>query len=370
MKKVVRRLVPIRPRRAPDRDRDAVRQSKLRLMEQRNLEPPYFRRLLLREPIPVHLPEPYWQQAAAQAEQLGITPTSKIVIVHAREPGYKVGREVQEKGGTRDDSTRNCRIDTYHLAIDYLIDRGYLVVRIGDPTMTPVERPDVVDLASSPLRTDLLELYCWLRSAFFVGCESGPQTVTYLMNKPCLVTNATCPIGSYPVRRDGLYILKRVQEPDTGRMVSLAEMCQVPYLKNLRNTTVYRYIDNTPEEILEAVQEMMELVEHGLTPSQQQLEFKALVEESAVGLRSWLQYVRKWGADGEFTGDGYICRQFVERYLYGPDSSSDQVRRAAGKLAALSGRSVAAVGAKHVNGEIAKPGKVPKLPQTEPPRSV
>jgi hypothetical protein len=148
-------------------------------------------------------------------------------------------------------------------------------------------------------------------------------------------------------------------------MIPLAEMCQVPYLQNLRNISVYRYIDNTPEEILEAVQEMMELVEHGLTPTQHQQEFKALVEASAVGLRSRLPYVRKWGADGDFTGDGYICRQFVERYLYAPETPSDQAGRADGKPAELSG-----VGAKRVNGEIARPRTVPKLPQAEPPRSV
>ena len=46
--------------------------------------------------------------------------------------------------------------------------RGYTVVRLGDPSMTPLSHPGVIDLATSPARTNLLEVYCLLRSAFIV----------------------------------------------------------------------------------------------------------------------------------------------------------------------------------------------------------
>ena len=46
-------------------------------------------------------------------------------------------------------------------------------MRIGDSTMTPLDHPGVLDLAKSTKRTELLELYCLMRSELLLGCESG-----------------------------------------------------------------------------------------------------------------------------------------------------------------------------------------------------
>ena len=53
-------------------------------------------------------------------------------------------------------------------AVDDLVQRGYTVIRLGDPSMTPLRHPGVVDLATSPTRTNLLEVYCLLRSDFII----------------------------------------------------------------------------------------------------------------------------------------------------------------------------------------------------------
>ena len=101
----------------------------------------YYRRRLLREPIPVRLSARAEEQAVREAAAIGLDERTRIVTVHAREAGYKFGREVQDAkpNSVRDDSTRNVRIESYFAAIDHLVERGYTVVRMGDPTMTPVK---------------------------------------------------------------------------------------------------------------------------------------------------------------------------------------------------------------------------------------
>jgi hypothetical protein len=122
---------------------------------------PYYRRRLLRERVQVQLHPQARARAMEGALELGITDERPIVTVHARESGFKAGQEVHDKVdldaryrlARRDDTTRNIRIESYYDAIDFLVARGFTVVRVGDPTMRPVARRGVVDLATSPLRT-------------------------------------------------------------------------------------------------------------------------------------------------------------------------------------------------------------------------
>lgn len=278
------------------------------------LQRPYLRRLLIKEPVDVQLPGDQKTIAAKQAAQLGITPGTRIVTLHVRENGFHSARghaEFDEQS-----LARNARIETYDKAIVFLVEQGYVIVRIGDPTMKPLTRPGVIDLATSPHRTELVELYCLMRSVFLIGCESGSWGVSHLTNTPLLVVNATDPISAYPVRRDSLYILKKVVERKSGRMLSLLDMVQEDYLRHLRDMDRYQYIDNSGDEILEAVREMVRNPRGQWEPTAPQREYKKLVSDAAGNLGDKLPYVRKWGPEDGFLGDGWIGQRFVELNLY------------------------------------------------------
>lgn len=272
----------------------------------------YYQRRLLREPVPVHIPKRLMPTVVNAAARVGLDLNVPMVTLHVRESGYKLGREMHNaKPGGRNDSTRNARIESYFDAIDLLVHRGYTVVRIGDPSMTPVDREGVVDLATSPHRSQLLEIQCMLRSRFFLSGEAGPVGVSYLTNTPLLTVNATDPISSYPIRADGLLLLKHVIERRTRRELATPELVSEAHLQHLRDLLHYEYRDNTSEEIVDAVLEMLELLDgmHGETVGQQT--FRTLATEAGESLRGRLQYVRKWGTDAGFLGDGRVVREVV-----------------------------------------------------------
>ncbi|MBI2183014.1 MAG: TIGR04372 family glycosyltransferase [Deltaproteobacteria bacterium] len=273
----------------------------------------YFRRFLIRDPVPVRLSVRERQEAVKQAEAMGISENTRVVGLHVREAGF---RSRPGRPEHRSMSTRNARIETYHKTIDYLVEQGCLIVRFGDPTMTPLIRHGVVDLATSARRTELLELHCLMKSEFLIACESGLLGVSYLVNIPLLNVNATDPVSSYPVRHDGLYILKRVVDRQTQSMLSLSDMVKEKYLSNLRNVERYEYIDNTSEEILDVTREMVKNLTGTSEPSSAQREYKKLICQAADELRDRSGYVRKWGPEGGFWGDGWIGRCFAERNLY------------------------------------------------------
>src|SRR6266542_1768557 len=125
--------------------------------------------------------------------------------------------------------------------------------------MLPVERSGLIDLATSSARDPYLEAYCIWKSHFLLCGESGPQGAAYLLNTPLLTVNGTDPISSFPVRADGIYLLKTVIERSTGRRLSLPEYLSEEHLSNLRNPEKFQYVENTPEQILHAVREMLAL---------------------------------------------------------------------------------------------------------------
>ena len=304
----------------PQPIRESLRGARRRLrasLEQaardRRLGPAYYERRLLREPVPVRLHPAASEEAVRQARAHGISPDARLVCIHVREGGYKRGSEIQDTKPEvgRDDQTRNARVESYLQAVDFLVRRGYTVVRLGDSSMTPVRHPGVVDLATSPARTNLLEVYCLLRSALIIAGESAYVNMICLTNTPILLVNVTEPISAYPVRAPGLFLPKMVVDKRTGRRLTSLDLLSLDYHRRLRDTRRYLYVDNSPEEILEATREMFEWLGGTWTECQAQRSYHEAVMSASARLRRHSSYVRKWGLHEGFLGDGRIARVAV-----------------------------------------------------------
>jgi len=317
----------------PQQVRERLRSARRRLrasLEQaargRRLGPPYYERRILREPVPVQLRPAAGEEAARQARACGIAPDARLVCIHAREGGYKRGNEIQDtKPETgRNDHARNARIESYLHAVDYLVQRGYTVIRLGDSSMTPLRHPGVVDLATSPARTNLLEVYCLLRSDCMVAGESAYVNLIYLTNTPVLLVNVTEPISAYPIRAPGLFLHKTIVDKPTGRRLTSFDLLGLDYHRRLRDTRRYLYVDNSPEEILDATREMIEWLSGTWTECQTQRSYHEAVMAAAAQLRRRSIYVRKWGLHEGFLGDGRIARVAVGVAPAGLSSGSSE----------------------------------------------
>jgi putative glycosyltransferase (TIGR04372 family) len=273
----------------------------------------YYRRQLIRTPISVALPAGWHDMATALAQRVGIPKDRPIVTIHTRESGFKSGgREVHEKHdrervlGVRDDSLRNSSIEDYRPAVALLRDRGFCVVRLGDSTMAPLDWPGVVDLTTLTGSDAVLQVYCLMRSRFLIAGESGPTGVSMLTNTPVLTVNATDPIGSYPIRRASLVLLKRIIDRATRQTLSPFDLLTDEYYTHLRDPVRFEYTDNTPDELVRAVTEIVERLD-GCADTVGQERFREAATHAAESLRDRFAYVRKWGTDDEFLGDGGIA---------------------------------------------------------------
>jgi putative glycosyltransferase (TIGR04372 family) len=266
--------------------------------------------------VPVRLPPDLTEAAGDRAREVGITKSTRLVTLHVREAGFRPSLGLAERDK---DLARDAEISSYLKAIDFLVNRGYTVVRVGDTTMKPFTRPGVIDLATHRSRTDLLELWCIMCSDFYIGCDSGAMIAPLITGTPRLLVNAKDPVLAYPSRENELYILKRVLDTVTGRMLSLREMLTNEFLAGKNDFERYHYYDNSAEEICEAVCEMLNVLSTVPAPSTSQLEYRRLVhmviwntiranQTAGVDCESWVP-------DAEYLGHGWVARFFADSYL-------------------------------------------------------
>lgn len=243
---------------------------------------------------------------ATAARELGLLGT-RIAVVHARESGFKAAAG----GESPADAIRNARIETYIPALERLLQRGFIVVRIGDPQMTPLRHPGIVDLATSPARTDALELWTLMNSTLFIAGDSGPFAAALLSPAPCVAVNVTNVLGGYPVRASDRYILKRVFDHERGRELTLEEMLAPEYFAGRKDLGRYRVIDNTPEEICDAVEEMLAVLAGPVRPSAEQRHFHRLADAAYNEPDVASRRTRKGEPARQLLGDGFIGRAFA-----------------------------------------------------------
>ena len=141
-------------------------------------------------------------------EKLGISMNQWYVCLHVREGGYLPHNELIQ-------SHRNSSIANMHLAIQEIIMRGGVVVRVGDSTMTPLTLPGVIDYAHHPLKSERLDIVLCAKTKFFLGCTSGISFVSMIFGVPVAQANMI-PVQALAVCRNDLSIPKLLWSESQG----------------------------------------------------------------------------------------------------------------------------------------------------------
>ena len=240
----------------------------------------------------------------------GIEPGRPLATLHVREAGFR------QRGATRQrdiDRIREARIEAYAAAIDGLVGHGYQVVRIGDPSMTPCQRPGVIDLATAPWRTGAFELWAVFNSRFFIASDSGPYFLAQLANVPALAINVI-QVGYYTLRPHDRYVCKRVYDRIERRHLSISEMLTEQFIRNPLDFERYEWLDNTAEDIRDAVEDFLFSLERpagARTPAQERHD-RLLADVAAQWRPEWRSRRSLLIRRG---GPGTISPRFAARYL-------------------------------------------------------
>jgi putative glycosyltransferase (TIGR04372 family) len=197
-------------------------------------------------------------QGQRALKRLGYPLDVPIVAFHCREAGYIQGQ--------RHNEVRNADPRNAVPALRHLIREGHVVVRLGDPTMTPLDElgHGFIDLARCGDRDSILEPYLASRCRFMIHNQSGPERLVLMFDRPALSINFPLRHGIAPEFRE-LLLPKLCIDLSTDRRLTFVEMAErgllFADLKELPESFGVRFVEQDPDTITEAVKEMTMLLE-------------------------------------------------------------------------------------------------------------
>lgn len=190
-------------------------------------------------------------------QKWGLKEGDWFVCVHNRERGYSPSDDHYHE-------YRNSALDTIIPAMREIVARGGWVIRMGDPSMTPLPPIEhVIDYAHSPLRSARLDIILCATARFFLGNTSGLFGVSTVFGVPVASANFT-PISAMQFTKHDLSIPKLLYIEQQNRLLTFPEAFASP-AANYRFSEQYqkdglRVMDNSAEDIVDLTVEMLERV--------------------------------------------------------------------------------------------------------------
>jgi putative glycosyltransferase (TIGR04372 family) len=219
--------------------------------------------------------------------RLGMPDGAWFVCLHAREGGY--APEVENLH-----SYRNADINNYRLAINTIASQGGWVVRMGDPTMKPLQGvPNFIDYAHSSEKSDWMDVFLCAECRLFLGNTSGIFLMSTAFGVPSVLVNMV-PFAAQAYGPNDIYIPKLLRDKKTGRYLKFSEIFCSP-IANFRYSELFfnaglEVEENSPEDINDLVQEallrMKSQWEPPLGDEERQKNYKKLFRPEHHGYKS------------------------------------------------------------------------------------
>ncbi len=201
-------------------------------------------------------------------EALGLPPGAWFVALHVRSSGF------YGEGWGHIQKHRNAPLKSYLPAIRRIHEAGGWVVRMGDSSMPRLRNmPMTIDLAHSPYRSKMLDVYLWSHARFFLGTTSGPTNAVIAFHTPTLLVNC---VSNYAQSWNSrvMFVLKPFWSKGAGRYLKLREIFTPEFrakmfnIRALAGEGIYPRA-NTAKDILAATEEIMEYLDGDGLPQMQ-----------------------------------------------------------------------------------------------------
>ena len=212
----------------------------------------------LNDPLVINVSKNKKEKSELLREKLGVPLGQWYVCLHVREAGFRDSEKYKE-GQLY--SERNASIANYIDAINLIVSRGGMVVRMGDPSMTRLPAMvGVIDYPFTEYKSSLMDIYLISECRFYIGMISGIYDVARLFQKPMILTNMNNWMWGYPALNCDLGIFKHVYSKSKKKFLSLAEWMHEPWNAVSYSHPLckdYIFFENSGEEIKSVVLEYL-----------------------------------------------------------------------------------------------------------------
>ena len=200
-------------------------------------------------------------------DSIGYKDNKKIVTLVVRDNFYK--DTLKQNKSWKYHEYRNALLASYDKSIKYLISQGYFVIKIGKGSNQELEinEKNYFDYSRSTLNSDFLDFWIISRSYFTITTGTGIDEVCAIYKVPILDTNFFPPGVIRSSQNFCLTIFKKIINKQNKLPLTLSQMLEYDkenkdifktfsYFQMKEFHDKFLLIDNTAEEILEAVKEM------------------------------------------------------------------------------------------------------------------
>jgi putative glycosyltransferase (TIGR04372 family) len=187
----------------------------------------------------------------------GMMPDDWYVCLHLRDGAFYG----EAKGVGQ--SHRNSKFENYRAAIEYITSQGGWVIKLGakDSLELP-PMPRVIDYARSPYKSNLMDLSLIRSARMFIGTTSGLTNVAISFGVPAALVN--CISTDAQLWHGQVRFIPKQIVLQNGSAIAHTELTRSPWRWRAFDAGVLARhgatpVDNTPDEILETVKEVMAL---------------------------------------------------------------------------------------------------------------
>lgn len=183
---------------------------------------------------------------------------------------------------------RNCKIDSFMPAAQYITQKGGFAIRVGatvEQSLPDTGNPKIIDYASN-FRSDFMDMFLFAHTKFFLGSLSGIYMGVSAFDRPVVITNHI-DLSNRAPQAYNTFIPKLIRDTETGRILNFSESVELSFecqsAEDLVwfSTSKYEYVENSEEEILEACKDMLEWL-GGKEASQEAFELQNIFNEKFV----------------------------------------------------------------------------------------
>lgn len=197
-------------------------------------------------------------------KKMGLTGKDWFVCFHARDPFYL--KKSFKKSDTSSHDHRNSNINNYLKAAEYVASKGGFAIRMGadvEKELSDLKNAKIVDYASK-YRTDFGDIYLSAKCKFFLGSTAGIELVADIFNVPLVQVNRV-PLVHPSIGKGDIFIPKKIFSKEENRVLKFKEVVDRGFSHYMDADEYFKSkivtVENTPEEILDAVIEMNERID-------------------------------------------------------------------------------------------------------------
>lgn len=221
-----------------------------------------------------------------QLGDFGVSDDKQFVCLLVRDEAYMATRQDLITGNDSPEQTfayhsyRNSQIDDYNLAVRWLLDRGYVVFRMGSVASkkADIDHENFIDYAFHESKSPFMDVWLYANCAASISTASGIDALARVYRKPMLMLNAL-PVADFNWYAESIWIPKTLIWQKTKQPLTLAESVKHRYGMAEQYEEKGISIESLSEnEILEATKELIFEAEGLIEFDDQQKEIQKLAQ--------------------------------------------------------------------------------------------